>query len=153
MVIREKWSSLLCSTIMVIFRSRWEFVKHILKKLNLILLEVLMDCTGHFNLNSFLSSCVAWFTICWVCRLYFSGIDLLGAISRSECLIKINYRRFCVAPRQFCRFVWQRLRLICNLKCLLIEQRFFYERWLTFLFGGLVAVNFKVNILLCYLWC
>ena len=26
-----------------------------------------------------------------------------------------------------------------------IEQRFFYERWLSFLFGGLVAINFMAK--------
>ena len=34
----------------------------------------------------------------------------------------------------------------------LFEQRFFYEIWLSFLFGGLVAVNFMVNIVVCYSW-
>ena len=30
-----------------------------------------------------------------------------------------------------------------------IKQRFFYERWQSFLLGGLVAVNFMVNIVVC----
>ena len=34
------------------------------------------------------------------------------------------------------------------LRGVIIEQRFFYERWLSFLFGGLVAVNFMVNIMI-----
>ena len=33
-----------------------------------------------------------------------------------------------------------------------IEQGFFYERWLRFLFGGLVTVKFMVNIVVCYSW-
>ena len=34
-----------------------------------------------------------------------------------------------------------------------IAQRFFYKRWLNFLFGaGLVAVNFMVTIAVCYSW-
>ena len=38
------------------------------------------------------------------------------------------------------------------LRGVIIEQWFFYERWLSFLFGGLVAVNFMVNIMVCYSW-
>ena len=38
------------------------------------------------------------------------------------------------------------------LRGVIIEQWFFYERWLSFLFGGLVAVNFMVNIIVCYSW-
>ena len=30
-----------------------------------------------------------------------------------------------------------------------IKQRFFYERWQSFLLGGLVVVNFMVNIVVC----
>ena len=45
------------------------------KILNQILLEVLMNCTKHFDLSSSLTaSCVARFIICWLCRLYFSGL-------------------------------------------------------------------------------
>ena len=38
------------------------------------------------------------------------------------------------------------------LRGVIVEQWFFYERWLSFLFGGLVAVNFMVNIMVCYSW-
>ena len=45
------------------------------KNLNQTLLEVLTNCTKHFDLSSSLMvSCVARFMICWVCRLYFSGL-------------------------------------------------------------------------------
>ena len=34
-----------------------------------------MNCTKHFDFSSSLTaSCVARFMICWVCRLYFSGL-------------------------------------------------------------------------------
>ena len=63
---------------------------------NQILLEVLMNCTKHFDLSSSLmASCVARFMICWVCRPYFSGL-VCSVLSLDECLIKINYGRFCV---------------------------------------------------------
>ena len=69
------------------------------KILNQILLEVLMNCTKHFDLSSSLTaSCVARFMICWVCRLYFSGL-VCSVLSLDECLIKINYGRFCVCFR------------------------------------------------------
>lgn len=63
-------------------------------------LWVLMDSTRHFDLSSSLAaSCVARFMICWVCLLYFSGIGLLGAISRwmsdsliwNEWLTEVSY--------------------------------------------------------------
>ena len=39
---------------------------------------MLMNCTKHFDLSSSLTaSCVARFMICWVCRLYFSGLVCL----------------------------------------------------------------------------
>ena len=38
------------------------------------------------------------------------------------------------------------------LRGVFIEQRFFYERWLTFLLDDLIAVNFMVNIVVCYSW-
>ena len=91
----------------------------------------LMTCTKHFDLSSSLTaSCVVRFMICWVCRLYFSGLVCL-VLSLDECLINLNYGRFRVAP---------------------IFLRFFYERWLSFLFGGLVAVNLGVNIVVRYAW-
>ena len=114
------------------------------KTLNQILLEVLMNCTKHFDLTSSLTaSCVARFVICWVCRLYFSGL-VCSVLSLDECLIKINYGRFCLALRKLFRPVWHRVWLICN------GKRCFY--WLSSLFGGLLAVNFMVNIVVCYSW-
>ena len=44
------------------------------------------------------ASCVARFMICGVCRLYFSGL-VCSVLSLDECLIKINYGRFCVCFR------------------------------------------------------
>ena len=82
------------------------------KILNQILLEVLMDCTKHFDLSSSLTaSCVARFMICWVCRLYFSGL-VCSVLSLDECLIKINYGRFCVCFRCLEKVIlWSRLCL------------------------------------------
>ena len=60
------------------------------RNLNQILLEVLMNCTKHFNLRSSLTaSCVSRFMICLVCRLYFSRL-VCSVLSLDECLIKIN---------------------------------------------------------------
>ena len=56
------------------------------KTLNQILLEVLMNCTKHLS-SSLTASCVARFMICWVCRLYFSGL-VCSVLSLDECLIK-----------------------------------------------------------------
>ena len=84
------------------------------KSLNQILLEVLMNCTKHFDLSiSLTASYVTIFMISGVCRLYFSGL-VCSVPSLDECLIEINY-----------------------------------ERWQSFLLGGLVAVNFMVNIVVC----
>ena len=82
------------------------------KILNQILLEVLMNCTKHFDLSSSLTaSCVARFMICWVCRLYFSGL-VCSVLSLDECLIKINYGRFCVCFRCLKKVIlWNRLCL------------------------------------------
>ena len=64
------------------------------KILNQILLEVLMNCTKHFDLSSSLTaSFVARFMICKVCRLYFSGL-VCSVLSLDECLIKINMEDF-----------------------------------------------------------
>ena len=71
-----------------------------------------MNCTKHFDLGS---SLTARFTICWVCRLYFSGL-VCSVLSLDECLTKINYGRFFVAPRKLCRLAWHRVRLICNVR-------------------------------------
>ena len=71
-----------------------------------------MNCTKHFDLSSSLTaSCVARFMICWVCRLYFSGL-VCSVLSLDECLIKINYGRFCVCFRRPERVIlWSRLCL------------------------------------------
>ena len=71
-----------------------------------------MNCIKHFDLGS---SLTARFTICWVCRLYFSGL-VCSVLSLDECLTKINYGRFCVAPRKLCRLAWHRVWLICNVR-------------------------------------
>ena len=45
-------------------------------------------CTKRFDLSSsFMASCVARFMMCWVCRLYFSGLVCL-VLSPDEYLIK-----------------------------------------------------------------
>ena len=76
------------------------------KFLNQILLEVLMSCTKHFDLSSSLTaSCVARFMICGVCRLYFSGL-VCSVLSLDECLIKINYGRFCICFRCLEKVIW-----------------------------------------------
>ena len=81
---------------------------------NQILLEVLMNRTKHFDLSSSsTASCVARLMICWVCRLHFSRL-VCSVLSLDECLIKINYGRFCVAPRKPCRLVWCRDWLILS---------------------------------------
>ena len=80
--------------------------------LSQMLLGVLMTCTRHFDLSSSLTgSCVARFMICWVCRLYFSGL-VCSVISLDECLIKINHGRFCVYFRCLEKVIlWSRLFL------------------------------------------
>ena len=85
------------------------------KILNQILLEVLMKCTKHFDLSSSLTaSFVARFMICKVCRLYFSGL-VCSVLSLDECLIKINYGRFCVCFRCLEKVIlWSRLCLAKN---------------------------------------
>ena len=76
------------------------------KNWNQILLEALMNCTKHFDLNSSLTaSCVARFMICWVCRLYFSGL-VCSELSLDECLFKINYGRFCMCFRCLEKVIW-----------------------------------------------
>ena len=55
----------------------------------------------HFDFSSSLMAiCVARLKICWVCRFYFSGLVCL-VLSLDECLIKINYGRFFLAPGSF----------------------------------------------------
>ena len=100
------------------------------KNLNQILLEVLMNCTKHFDLSSSLTACcVARFMICWVCRLYFSGLVCL-MLSLDECLIKITYGRFCLALIASCDIVFDWYAM---LRGIFIEQQFFYKRWLVWL--------------------
>ena len=86
------------------------------KILNQVLLEVLMNCTKHFDLSiSLTASYVTIFMICGVCRLYFSGL-VCSVPSLDECLIEINYGRFCVAPSKLCRLIWRRVWFICNVR-------------------------------------
>ena len=82
------------------------------KILNQVLLEVLMNCTKHFDLSiSLTASYVTIFMICGVCRLYFSGL-VCSVPSLDECLIKINYGRFCVCFRCLEKVIlWSRLCL------------------------------------------
>ena len=69
------------------------------KIFNCILLEVLVSFAKHFDLSSsFATSCVVRFMICLVCQSYFSGL-VCTVLSLDECLIKINYGRFCVCFR------------------------------------------------------
>ena len=96
--------------------SRWRIVLHdesvCGKIFNQILLEVLMNCTKHFDLScSLTAGCVAIFMICWVCRLYFSGL-VCSVLYLDECLIKINYGRFCLCFRCLEKVIlWSRLCL------------------------------------------
>ena len=71
-----------------------------------------MSCNKHFDLSSSLTaSFVARFIICWVCRLYFSGL-VCSVLFLDECLIKINYGRFCVCFRCLEKVIlWSRLCL------------------------------------------
>ena len=82
------------------------------KNLNQTLLEVLTNCTKHFDLSSSLTvSCVARFMYCRVCRFYFPGL-VCSVLSLDECLIKINYGRFCVCFRCLEKVIlWSRLCL------------------------------------------
>ena len=64
-----------------------------------------MNCTKHFDLGiSLTASYVTIFMICRVYRLYFYGL-VCSMPPLDECLIKINYGRFCVAPRKLCRLM------------------------------------------------
>ena len=73
-----------------------------------------MNCTKHFDLSSSLTaSFVARFMICWVCWLFISEL-VCSLLPLAECLIKINYGRFCVCFRCLKKvilwscFVWTR---------------------------------------------
>ena len=63
--------------------------------------------------------------ICWVCRLYFSGL-VCSVLSQDECRFKINYRRFCVCFRCLEKVIlWSRLCLA--------KDEFRYYRYLEWL--------------------
>ena len=64
-----------------------------------------MNCTKHFDLGISLTvGYVTIFMICRVYRLYVYGL-VCSMPSLDECLIKINYGRFCVALRKLCRLM------------------------------------------------
>ena len=64
-----------------------------------------------FLSSSLKANCVARIMICWVCRLYFSEL-VCSVLSLDECLIKINYGRFCVCFRWLEKVIlWSRLCL------------------------------------------
>ena len=91
------------------------------KILNQVCLRCWWSAPKIFDFNSSLTaSCVARFMICWVCRLYFSGL-VCSVLSLDECLIKINYGRFCVCFRCLEKLIlWSRLCLA--------EDKFRYHR-------------------------
>ena len=70
--------------------------------------------------SSLTASCVARFMICWVCRLYFSGL-VFPVLSLDDCLIKINYGRFCVCFRCLEKVI------LCSSLCL-AKDEFRYHR-------------------------
>ena len=98
------------------------------KILNQILLEVWMSSTKHFDLSSSLTpSCFTRFMICWACRLYFSRL-VCTVLFLDECLITINYGRFCVCFRCLEKVIfWSRLCLA--------KDEFRYHDW--FFFSGM----------------
>ena len=95
------------------------------KILNQILLEVWMSSTKHFDLSSSLTpSCFTRFMICWACRLYFSRL-VCSVLFLDECLITINYGRFCVCFRCLEKVIfWSRLCLA--------KDEFRYHDWFFF---------------------
>ena len=123
----------------------------------------------HFDLSSPFTarcpSCVARFMICWVCRLYFSGL-VSSALSLDECLIKINYGRFCVAPRKLCRLVWHRVWLRCNIKRCFYRTTIFLRKiaefscvswvflvvWLQSIVRSLNGCKCVARWILCHYW-
>ena len=76
------------------------------------------------------------FMICWVCRSYLSGLDC-SVLSLDECLIKINYERFCVCFRCLEKVIlWS---LLCLAKDEFRYHRYhvyliFLSRWM--IYGG-----------------
>ena len=92
------------------------------KILNQISLEVFMNCTKYFDWSSsFQASCVSRFVICWVYRLYFSGL-VWSVLSLDGCLIKINYVRFCICFRCL-------EKAILRSRLCLAKDEFRYHRW------------------------
>ena len=74
-----------------------------------------------FDLSSSLTaSCVARLMICWVCPLHFSGLVCL-VLSLDECLIKINYGRFCLC-------FWCLEKVILWSRLCLAKDEFRYHR-------------------------
>ena len=103
-------SGVLCSAVRLWLSSFTTRVRG--KILNQILLEVWMSSTKHFDLSSSLTpSCFTRFMICWACRLYFSRL-VCSVLFLDECLITINYGRFCVCFRCLEKVIlWSRLCL------------------------------------------
>ena len=117
-----------------------------------MLLEVLMSCTKHVDLsNSLTASCVARLMICWVGRLHFSGL-VCSVLSLDECLIEINYSRFCVVLRKLCRLVWHRVQLICNVKRCFYWTMIFLRKMAEFSLWWFSCSHFIVNIVVRYSW-
>ena len=79
--------------------------------------------------------------ICWACRLYFSGL-VYSVLSLDECLIKINYGRFCVCLRCLEKVIlWSRLCLAKN--------EFRYHRWHVYLICYLEWIIYGGKIIWC----
>ena len=117
-----------------------------------MLIEVLMSCTKHVDLsNSLTASCVARLMICWVGRLHFSGL-VCSVLSLDECLIEINYSRFCVVLRKLCRLVWHRVQLICNVKRCFYWTMIFLRKMAEFSLWWFSCSHFIVNIVVRYSW-
>ena len=92
----------------------WLLFRHVEsegKFFNQMLLEVLMNCTKHFDLSSSsTASYIERFMICWVCRFYFSGL-VCSVPFLDECLIKINYGWFVYV------FFYARKNWSCGVVC------------------------------------
>ena len=124
---------------MVIVPSRREWVEKFWIKYRL---RCWWIATKHFDLSSSLTaSCVARFMICWVCRLYFSGL-VCSVLSLDECLIKINYGRFCVCFRCLEKVIlWSRLCLAKD------EFRYHRSRGYLILLSGMNDLRRLVNMM------
>ena len=101
-----------------------------------------MNCTKHFDLSSSLTaSCVARFMICWVCRLYFSGL-VCSVLSPDECLIRIG--RFCVCFRCLEKVIlWSSLCLAKD------EFRYHHRHVYLILLSGMNDLRKEVNMIWC----